>query len=496
MAPQVTVLIPSYPTLHRDGLASLDRQTLSPRDLEIVVLQPVEVAAAERLARLVAHRTNMRVVPATGDSPVASLLAAAEGEYVLLLGADRTLTPEALERLCEQADKTGADVCFGLTGRRGVRPETAVSTRETGDPAADDRLRESGAGRIHRRSHLEKHTVDGQSADQLERAATAAAATVAVQSSALCFVDGDAPRSGAPAERRSSPFSLRANHVDWRDGALVVRAELTADGGASLPEVSAVTVFSTETGVEWQLDDTDVSRMSGATEDAEGVRTLEIRIDPERLAAGAPLPVGTWWPSIRLSAPAGDDVVLLETSARTAVGATCLPRPVVSFAQEKRLGLDVGGLKHPVVDRIPVPDASVVESVRGCLFTCPVPQVDVTPGATVDGQLRLGGITVPARLEGDEDGRGVLQAWVSGMSGSHRMKTRFSPARFADCGARLVIDGAGAMQVKPTRAKRRKKSTRAGAAAAVEPTAGSAVARLRSQAGRVRRALVRRLRRG
>jgi hypothetical protein len=316
---------------------------------------------------------------------------------------------------------------------------------------------------------------------------------VAAQASLLCFVDGDGPAAGVPAEPRAASYAAHAREVRWSGGVLAVEAELVAEAGGAVPDVQAVTVFSPETGVEWRLDDTDAS----AEPASDGTTRLQVRIDPERLAAGGPLPSGTWWPSIRL---AGDEVILLRTTGRAAAGATCLPRPVVSFAQGQRLGLDVGGLKHPVVDRIPVPDASVVESVRGCWFTCPVPQVDLASGATVDGQLRLGGLTILGQLAGDEQGRAVLQAWVSGMSGSHRMKTKFSPARFADCGARLVIDGVGTMQVRPARRKARRGPGKAGptaaAAADAAATTGSVLRRLRSQAGRVRRAAARRLRRG
>ena len=116
----------------------------------------------------------------------------------------------------------------------------------------------------------------------------------------------------------------------------------------------------------------------------------------------------------------------------------------------RRLGLDVGARTHPVVQRIRVDTATVAEDARGSLLTAAVPDVRVLGGGALVGELKVGGLPVKAWVEDDGAGGSVLRSWVSGLTGSYDLASRFSAAPFAPTGGRLVVDALGSMTVTRT----------------------------------------------
>jgi hypothetical protein len=405
---RVTVIVPPSAAGSRELLASLDRQTLPAADFEILVgddeRSPELTARLDDLAR---HRLNLTRVP-VADSVEETLLARAAGEYVVGVPAGRSLTPTALAVLTELADSTGADLVAGLTGRVGVRPEGPQ------DPAGP---LPGTAGRLRRRAS----TSAGDLAADLAGAAAEAAASVVTT---LCFLDAPdtADESAAPADVAEP---LAAADATWRDGVLHVTVVASGPARAS--------VYSAATGVEWPLGE--------ATEQGGNVT---FALDPEDVPGLGPLPTGTWWPTLRT----GDGPpALVEAGAARAHGATFRDRTTVSFSEGRRLGVDVGAGSQQPIRRLDPARTTVVEDSRGSLLTSPVRNIDLAPGARVTGWLRLGKMPVVAWLE-DAEGTGtVLRAWVSGLAGESALHTRFGRAQYAPVGARLVIDGVGAMTV-------------------------------------------------
>lgn len=405
---RVTVIVPPSAAGSRELLASLDRQTLPAADFEILVgddeRSPELTARLEDLAR---HRTNLARVP-VADGDEEALLARATGEYVLGVPAGRSLTPTALAVLIELADTTGADLVAGLTGRVGVRPERPQ------DPAGP---LPATAGRLRRRASTTAADLTGDLGHAPAETATAAVTT-------LCFLD--APDGAADATPADVADPVAAVEATWRDGVLHLTCAASGAVRAS--------VYSAATGVEWPLGE--------GTEQGDHVA---FRLDPEDVPGLGPLPAGTWWPTLRVGdagAPA-----LVEAAAARAHGATFRDRTTVSFVEDRRLGLDVGASARQPIRRLDPARTTVVEDSRGSLLTSPIRNLDLAPGVRVTGWLRLGKMPVVAWLE-DAEGTGpVLRAWVSGLAGESTLHTRFGRAQYAPVGARLVIDGVGAMTV-------------------------------------------------
>jgi hypothetical protein len=274
-----------------------------------------------------------------------------------------------------------------------------------------------------------------------------------VLTSSLCFVDGPPTDYKRPPLSAADDGSVRATTVTWREGVLEVVAEV-----AGPTEALRASIYSHKIGVEWPLPEPTV----------DGSR-ITLRIDPEHVPGAGRLSDGLWWPSVR-TGEGPETATLLEVSPQVAHGATFRRLTAVSFAARRRLGLDVGGRLNQPIRWLDPQAATVVEDSRGSLLTSPVPNLDLPPGARIDGELRLGELPVVAWLV-HQDGSGpVLQAWVSGLAGESPLHTRFTPGRFGPTGTQLVIDGVGTMTVTPVPAKEPAKTP---PEALVEPASGT-----------------------
>jgi hypothetical protein len=446
MAPmtfRTSIIIPALSDVSRHSLASLDQQTLPAGEFEILIGDDAtDPEGSGRLADLIAHRTNVRRCAAASGGGLPAALAEASGEYLMVLTGDRRLAPEALERMCALADSTTSDTCLGLTGQAGTRPAligSADAQDGAGAPGGEATLT-STWGRIHRRSAVAAVVADEaatRSVSAFETACISAASKISAVSTVPCFLDGTADPGRISVGAVATSATLPATAVTWDGGVVTLEVTVSAAAGASC----GVSVYSPATGVEWQVADSDVNLDTSAS-------TLSIRIDPERLAAGHPLSEGTWLPSVRIPASRTHAPSLIGASARVAAGGTHTSRYVVSFAAQNRLGLDVGGLRHQLVDRLLPKATAIVEDARGSLLTSAVSGVDLAPGVRLEGSLRVGGLPVHAWLTGGDDGGAVLTAWVSGLVGNYPLATRFTPAPYAATGTRLSIDRIGAMRVR------------------------------------------------
>jgi hypothetical protein len=448
-APRVSVVIPSLSSVSRRALATLDQQTLGTDEFEVLVGDDgADAAESERLAGLVAHRPNVRRFDTeAGASPVARCragLSGAAGEYVLLLHGDRALSASALAVLRSLAEKADAEVCIGLTGRAGQRPQQGpvAGSDDHPDLSPGHPLRDELHGRIVRRDLLARSTAgDAQRTGQWAAVATESAARVAAVATQAVFVDGRRQRSSADAVSTGTA-TVTATRLQWSEGALVVDVRPPGSDGAGPTDLTA-SLFSEGSGVEWSVPATDVEPLPGGA--------VRIRFDVDGLLAGSGLPDGIWWPTVRVDLGACPVAADIRLRPGTAPGGSYDQRANVAFARRGRLGIDVGGVRHQLVRRIRTRDARVVEDARGSLLTATVPDVRVGDGLRVAGQLRLGkDLPVKAWLEPDGSGA-RLTAWVCGLPGSAPLFTRFTPASFAPARARLVIGPTGGMQVRRPR---------------------------------------------
>lgn len=138
--PAVSVLLsaPAAADRLRRTMAWLDGQTVGYAEYQVVFIQAGQDHEAEaRLAEVSRHRPNVSVVrsvAAIADAAVdwSAGLAAADGDYVLLLGPDDRLQPRALGALLGAARSGGCDVVLGRSSGDvpvGFVPEVLIGGR-------------------------------------------------------------------------------------------------------------------------------------------------------------------------------------------------------------------------------------------------------------------------------------------------------------------------------------------------------------------------------
>ncbi|MCR2810594.1 MULTISPECIES: glycosyltransferase family A protein [unclassified Microbacterium] len=128
MPVRVSVVVPVFkPGLGFDELMeSFDRQSLGPDDLEVLLCDDGSGSPTrERLEQIARARPHVRVLtlPHTGwpGTPRNHGIEAARGEYVFFADQDDRLFDDALEQLCDYADRHASDVVIGRevgVGRR------------------------------------------------------------------------------------------------------------------------------------------------------------------------------------------------------------------------------------------------------------------------------------------------------------------------------------------------------------------------------------------
>lgn len=120
MAPQVSVIIPVYNSVNyvRDALRSVQEQTLDPDALEVLVVDDGSTDGTDAiLAEIAAKDERIDVTwqensgtPGGARNPA---IGRATGDFIFFLDSDDELTPDALRRLVETAEREGSDVVLG-----------------------------------------------------------------------------------------------------------------------------------------------------------------------------------------------------------------------------------------------------------------------------------------------------------------------------------------------------------------------------------------------
>ncbi|MCR2826326.1 glycosyltransferase family 2 protein [Microbacterium sp. zg.Y909] len=134
---RVSVVVPVFtPGAGFDELiASLDRQTLSARQFEVLLCDDGSGEPTEgRLAEVARRRPNVRVLtlPHSGwpGTPRNQGIDAARGEYVFFVDQDDWLFDGALKDLCDYADRHGSDVIVGKEVGVGRRIPAGIFRRD------------------------------------------------------------------------------------------------------------------------------------------------------------------------------------------------------------------------------------------------------------------------------------------------------------------------------------------------------------------------------
>lgn len=134
---RVSVVIPVFrPGESFDELiASLDRQTLSPTDFEVLLCDDGSgEPTAARLASIARDRPNVRVLSLEHSGwpgmPRNHGIDAARGTYVQFVDQDDYLFDSALEKLCDYADRHASDVVVGKEVGIGRRLPSRIFRRD------------------------------------------------------------------------------------------------------------------------------------------------------------------------------------------------------------------------------------------------------------------------------------------------------------------------------------------------------------------------------
>lgn len=252
---------------------------------------------------------------------------------------------------------------------------------------------------------------------------------------------------------------LRVDDVQavWSEGVLHLELDLQVGDSQHGPlhpgnePAIGLGLLRPEDGVEWPVPQEHVT-VSG--EGASRHVSAQVRLGS--VAGGEPLPNGTWIPALRLV----DNGMVRRPRlpvAKDGLGAShATGLTVVAFRRRGKLALDVGATEHGVVGRVDPALVSLAEDVRGTLLRVGLPRVDLEPGAELQGQLRIGGLPVPAAIR-SHDEQACLEAFVSGLTGSYPLatlfttKTKIAPSDYAPMGLRLEIDAVGRMTTRQVR---------------------------------------------
>lgn len=187
-----------------------------------------------------------------------------------------------------------------------------------------------------------------------------------------------------------------------------------------------------------------------AEADRPGLRfTARARLDPDRLHDGGPLPGGTWQvacyvPGLTLdTAPvlpvplAGTPTTIRDHRLIAVVGGT-----------DETLHFDVGGTTSSGLSGLRPEHTELVETPEGSRLTITLPDVRADRQTVLQGAIRFGRLSFPARLSGGPDGSRV-ECFASGLSGDYPISMTFGEGRPTPTGLTLRIEHAGAMTILP-----------------------------------------------
>lgn len=169
MAPDVTVVVGVYNAMpyFLQCLDSVDKQTIGPKRLELVVVDDGSTDSSGDEAEKFAARSEIpvRVVRqqnSGGPSKPRNVgMEMARGRYIFFLDADDYLGEEALERMVAVADRASTDVVLGrIIGMNRKAPESMFATDvDRTDMFSCNILNTMSAEKLFRRSMLERYGI-------------------------------------------------------------------------------------------------------------------------------------------------------------------------------------------------------------------------------------------------------------------------------------------------------------------------------------------------
>lgn len=403
-------------------ISSLDRQTLSPDEFEVILVGTGE-GPSDRLDELAALRPNVSIIRSAGpiEAALAQAFGAAKGTWTLILGAetanrDAELLPESLRRLVDHAAEHELDWLAARSAYRTPNGRltglflTTESRTGTDVPASPCIL--------HRTERLQ--------------GGPAEASRGAVYADYSCLVLAEASGEEEPA----TTATLSEPRATWQGTTMTLETTLTAP-----VRQLRYTIQHRASGLEHWLPTTVESAPDGSV-----VARGEIDVAAE--GAEPQLEAGAWglWLTMLDGDGTGERVRVPIFAAPSAVVDGVL---VAVGTTGGGFSIDLGATMLAGIGELPAARASIVETAGGTLATLPVPALHVHGDARIDGFLLQGSFPLPAELI-CADGQARVECLVSGLAGTSPLLTKFGTSQASPTGLSLTIDPVGGMTIAPT----------------------------------------------
>ena len=455
MPPKISVVahVGSYNAALVELIRSIDAQSLSYRDFEVIFLVPeVATTARGRLEELARHRPNVEVQPFDGSwsDALVSASGGVTAPSVLPLsphvqdGGVR-LHPEALQRLSDFLEDYQCD----LAAVRASWPNKdhfipAVFRRDLAQIEQSQIMTVLSGSTLGYRSEFVRRTGLLLDAPSVERI-SAATERIGILGShpILAYLrqsQDRATNSGGSGGIVSSQ-TIAGMSAAWRDG----RVRLATGAAADQSMVVQLSVLDRSSGAEYWLP-------------ARTGETTEWEIDVRSAAAGSPLADGQWTVMINAYGQSDKPVLRSPFPAAPMPAGFVDGKLIVPTEIDGALVVDVGATKVPPVSKLELDQVQITEDARGALLTARIPRIQAVGNSVVDGAVILDRLKLPARLFID-DGEGArIECFVSGLAGEHAIATQFGRSPAAQSGLSLVISAVGELSVreapiKPQKAK-------------------------------------------
>jgi len=440
--PRITVIahVESNDSTLVELVESLDAQSLSYRDFDVVLLVPEgAVSLRRRLEQLAGRRPNVAIQPF--DGPWSDALHSASAEVTApsvlplsphLNGGASRLHPDALSRLADFLDTNECDVVFARASWSSEQAPIPFDLRH--DVA---RIGEVTARRlvgvatlVCRSEFIRTHRLfeDASDLDGID-----ASLRIGILGSYPVLAGLSGAVDSVPPDEDAVVPRVQNVTASWRNGRLLLAADPPNPDG---DPPCLLSIRRSDSGLEYWLP---------TAPDVPSAWEIDIR----SAALGAPLTDGQW--SLKSNIYTADG----QPAARSSVPSTPLApgvvdgRLVVPARVKGAFVIDVGATQRPPVFSLDADQVQITEDARGALFTARMPNVHTTRPAVIDGAITLDRFNLPGRLAADEH-EVRLEFFVSSLAGESTLSTRFGAAPAAPTGLNLVVTGTGEIGVVPT----------------------------------------------
>lgn len=415
---------------------SLDRQSLAVTAFEVLVVDRGSTdGTGTLLAKLAANRPNVRLLASAGDDD-GVWLPDCTGEFVLQMGPEARLFPEALQRVTHFARERGLDVVLARVAQsKTAVPEPFLSDADEVSGTPPELL--AGAASLVRRDVL--------AAGPAVLGGRIPESTGIFGSYPVFWRPGGAgadEAAGCVLAQDEGSAAWHADRLHVEASGTCSSADEAALGGATVTAL----LRATATGLSIPIPSAGqlVAPTDGGTTPLRWALTADV--DVASAYSGAALPHGTWELDVQVTGPGVPRHRPLAVGAADCPAALLPGSPVVVGSQDGRLQIDVGPTRHPLISNAEPSWATVRESAAGSLLTLQLP-LYVVPGVPeLEGEVALDNFRLRAWVRNDGS-QAWLASYLSGLAGTAVLNAKFGDGAAKPTGLQLSISGVGEMTV-------------------------------------------------